>query len=102
MHPASCILHLLDLHHPRATYHRNLPHFPFQGYILPWSDYFSIPLRLLFLAKMEDSKQITPGRDVDNTLGEKREYRDVELQPENGTLARALKGRHMQMIAIGV
>lgn len=51
---------------------------------------------------MEDSKQITPGRDVDNTVGEKREYRDVELQPENGTLARALKGRHMQMIAIGM
>lgn len=47
---------------------------------------------------MDDFKNVSPGRD---TLDEKHEHGDVELQPENGTLTRALKGRHMQMIAMG-
>ena len=50
---------------------------------------------------MDDSIHITPGKDSKYEIGEKGEYNDFELQPENGTLTRALKGRHMQMIAIG-
>ncbi|MCJ1465860.1 hypothetical protein MMC07_004479 [Pseudocyphellaria aurata] len=47
---------------------------------------------------MEDSKHVSPGGDSPD---EKHEHDDVELQQANGTLTRALKGRHMQMIAIG-
>lgn len=48
---------------------------------------------------MEDSK---PVKEIDYDVHEKREHDDVELQPASGgTLTRALKGRHMQMIAIG-
>lgn len=52
---------------------------------------------------MEDSRHIprTTARGIDYNDSEKREHDDVELQPANGTLTRALKGRHMQMIAIG-
>lgn len=50
---------------------------------------------------MEDSNPTAPGKEVDYDVHEKHENYDVEVQPANGTLARALKGRHMQMIAIG-
>lgn len=50
---------------------------------------------------MEDSKHVTSGTPIPYDVGEKHEQDDVELQPANGTLTRALKGRHMQMIAIG-
>ncbi len=48
---------------------------------------------------MEDIKEKMPAEDV--------EYRshgsdDVESQPASGGLTRALQGRHMQMIAIGM
>lgn len=48
---------------------------------------------------MEDIKEKMPAEDV--------EYRshgsdDTEMQPAGGTLTRALQGRHMQMIAIGM
>ncbi|MCJ1422399.1 hypothetical protein MMC29_000279 [Sticta canariensis] len=50
---------------------------------------------------MEDSKNITAGRALVYDVDEKHGHGDVELQPASGTLTRALKGRHMQMIAIG-
>lgn len=50
---------------------------------------------------MDDSKHVTPATATPYEIGEKHEQDDVELQPANGTLTRALKGRHMQMIAIG-
>lgn len=50
---------------------------------------------------MEDSKPTAPGKEVDYDVHEKRENYDVEVQSGDGTLTRALKGRHMQMIAIG-
>ncbi len=48
---------------------------------------------------MEDIKEKMPTEDI--------EYRshgsdDIESQPASGGLTRALQGRHMQMIAIGM
>lgn len=50
---------------------------------------------------MEEPNHTTPARDIDYGSDEKSERYDVEVQPATGTLTRALKGRHMQMIAIG-
>ena len=51
---------------------------------------------------MEDSKHITAGGAVVYDVDEKHGHDDVEFQPASGTLTRALQGRHMQMIAIGM
>lgn len=51
---------------------------------------------------MEDSKHTTAGNATAYDIDEKRGHDDVELQPASRTLTRALQGRHMQMIAIGM
>ena len=51
---------------------------------------------------MEDSKHITADGAIVYDVDERHGHHGVELQPASGTLSRALRGRHMQMIAIGM